>query len=149
MSYLVTVCDGCQTVALAAVAGFRAQPRACEGCEHPLRVVPSRMFQEDERTLFEELSVAISDGCLSSGEAHALNRLVTRAVAEGTYTACWEVLTNRLPALLSRQFVLGGNPCANEKALQLVRTILDAVSTTRRSGTMPALGVDVPHKQQA
>lgn len=147
MSHLITVCDGCHSVALAAVPELRGQPRACESCGHPTRVMPSRMFQDAERPLFEELSASAAQGGLSSMEAHALHRRITRALAQGGYTSCWEELTNRLPALLSRQLVLGNNFRAHEKALQILRAILEALATTRRSGTMPAVQLEVHRKQ--
>lgn len=71
-------------------------------------------------------------------EAHALSQRVSRASTECAYLECWEDLTIRLPALISRQLVIGSNGRAHIRALQMVRTISDALSTTRASGLMPS-----------
>ena len=95
------------------------------------------MYREHERRLFGELSQAITQGGLSSAEADSWGRRITRALTERAYLQCWDDLSDRVPGLFSRQVMLGGNAQAHATALQLVRTILEAIALTRRSGMMP------------
>lgn len=149
MSYIVTVCDECQSVTLTATPAFGAEVADCESCSLPLRVLPSRMFSESERSLFRDLSEALGPAGLSSTQAHALIRRVTRAMVERSYLQCWEVLSDRAPGLFARHVVLGSNGQAHQRALVLVRTILEALATTRRSGVMPVVKLPAPHRFQA
>lgn len=139
MSYLVTVCDTCQAVALTAATRFHDQLGACRSCGQALRVVPTRVFVESERSLFRELSAAVGAGHLRPLEASTLSRIVTRALADKSYVTCWSELTFRLPALISWEQVLGSSASAHEKALRVLKTIFDAVGTTRGPGLVPAL----------
>lgn len=137
MSYVVAVCDPCQSVTLAGAPGFKSPLRACEVCQEPLRLVPGRLYHHNERTIFHLLSAAIGAGSLSSLEAHQLSRVVAAALVDRTFFGCWERLSRRLPALISWEQVLGSNVRAHEDVLQLVRAILEALSTCRRSGVLP------------
>lgn len=137
MRFVVTVCDSCQAVALVVALDPGADLPPCESCDASLRVVPGRTFHERERTTFQLLSVAVTAGDLSSWEASNLSARVARALSDGTYVECWEELSNRLPALISWEQVLGGNAQAHENVLQLVRTILEALATCRGSGVLP------------
>jgi len=140
MTYLVAVCDACRRVALHPVAGFRFPASFCD-CKSALRAVPSRMFAEHERGLFADIASAVNETAVPRTVASALIAHLERAKILPERAEVWERITGRIPALLSMQLVLGNNEAAHRTALEMLRTILEAVSTTRDSGEMPAVNM--------
>lgn len=136
MSYLATVCDDCHGVSLVPLGAFAQRPPLCSNCHEALRVFPSCNYSAGDVTLFSELNATIAESGISAAEADSLALEISSKLSTGSYDACWERLAKRLPGLLPVQLVIGSNHLRRRRALQMFKTIFEALSTTRVSGML-------------
>lgn len=142
MMYLPTLCDGCHRVSLQSAQGLIEEAPKCSECQERLRVIPSRSYSPDDFEVFDELSQTVGIN-LSALEAYRLSVEVEKALASGTMDRILEPLVLRWPGLVPLLVVVGANPDRQRRSLQMLKTIFEALSTTRRSGTMPLPAADV------
>jgi hypothetical protein len=119
----------------------QAQP--CPECQGRLRVVPSRSYSADDLEVFDELSQTVGVN-ISALEAYRLSVEVEKALASRVMDRIFEPLVLRWPALVPLLVVVGANRERQRRSLQMLKTIFEALSMTRRSGTMPAVDLSVP-----
>ena len=143
MMYLPTLCDGCHRVSLQSAQGLAEQAPACSECGEQLRVVPSRSYSADDLEVFDELSQTVGAN-LSALEAFRLSVEIDKALASRVMDRIFEPLVLRWPGLVPLLVVVGSNPERQRRSLQMLKTIFEALSITRRSGTMPAVDLSVP-----
>lgn len=139
MSYLATLCDQCQRVSLVPLHGFTGKKPLCRECDEPLRVVPSCSYSAGDLSLFREVSDTVAEINISATEAQWLGRDVSDALWSGSHGPCWDKLSVRMPSLMPLQLVIGSNHARRQRALQMFKTIFEALATTRRSGIMSAV----------
>ncbi len=149
MSYLPTLCDGCHRASLVSVRDFQHGPPLCARCSQELRVIPSCSYTQGDVALFDELSETVAEGCVTASDAQQLGRDVAQALWAGTFNEGFESLAARLPGLLPLQLVIGTNARGQQRVFQMLKTIFDALTLTRRSGTMTAVNVRGPTKRLA
>lgn len=151
MSYLPTICDKCRRLSLVASKGMQEQWPTCPGCVEPLRVVPSCSYRATDLQLFRELSDTVAEGVVGATEASSLAQRVRAALWSGAYRPELETLVTRLPGLVPQLVAMGQNRMVQHHNLQLLRTIFEAVASTRSaSGIMAAVQpADVDCKRQA
>jgi hypothetical protein len=143
MMYLPTLCDGCHRVSLQSAGGLAEQAQPCSECQGRLRVVPSRSYSADDLEVFDELSQTVGVN-ISALEAYRLSVEVEKALASRVMDRIFEPLVLRWPGLVPLLVVVGANPERQRRSLQMLKTIFEALSMTRRSGTMPAVDLSVP-----
>jgi hypothetical protein len=143
MMYLPTLCDGCHRVSLQSAQGLAEQAPECSECHERLRVVPSRAYSSNDLEVFDELSQTVGAN-LSALEAYRLSVEVEKALASRVMDRIFEPLVLRWPGLVPLLVVVGANPERQRRSLQMLKTIFEALSITRRSGTMPAVDLSVP-----
>ena len=134
--YLAALCEGCERVTLVALDAFGSSKLCCESCKTALRVVPSCSYARADFELFDELSQTVADGGVTPHEARMLTGEVARALALDSFKACSETLAVRLPGLLPFQLVTGSNVAVHRKAIQMLRTIFDALASLRRDSAI-------------
>jgi len=148
MSYLPTICDKCRRLSLVASGALREQCPTCPWCAEPLRVVPSCSYRAADLPLFRELSDTVTEGVVGAMEASSLANRVRAALWSGSYRPELETLATRLPGLVPQLVAMGQNRMAQHHTLQLLRTIFEAVASTRSvSGVMTA--VRLPDAQRS
>lgn len=138
--YLPTLCDSCQRVTLTALSALGSGQQACGTCGSPLRVVPSCSYKQSEAALFAELSQVVADGGVEPEEAQAFASESMHALVTGALKECSDTLAVRLPGLLPFQLVTGSNVAVQRAALQMLRTIFEALATLRRPSRIQELG---------
>jgi hypothetical protein len=82
----------------------------------------------------------VADGGVEPEEAQAFASELAHALATGSYKECSDTLAVRLPGLLPFQLVAGSNVAVQRAALQMLRTIFDALATLRRPSRVQDLG---------
>jgi len=135
MAHLPTICDGCGRVTLTPFAGSDAQPPDCPHCAGARRVVPSCSYTQSDIALFDELSDAVTEG-LDPIEAQRLGHELSHALWSGTTLEVFDALASRWPSLMPLVLVTGRNETHQRRVLLMLKTIFEAVSLTRRSGTV-------------
>jgi hypothetical protein len=135
MSCVPTLCDGCQRVSLQSAQSVAAGPVRCSVCNEPLRVVPSRSYSDHDIESFDDLSQTVG-GNLSALEAYRLSVELDNALTSRTWDRMLEALVLRWPGLVPQLVFVGVDSARQRRSLQMLKTIFDAFSLTRRSGTM-------------
>jgi hypothetical protein len=105
----------------------------CRVCGSRTRLVPGCSFAAADRDLFEELSEIIAHGGITTTEAEVLALEAQRALWSGSYANLLEKLGTRLPGLLPIQVAIGKNAGGQRRALVIVRSVLEALTTLRTS----------------
>lgn len=101
--------------------------------------MPSCSYAESDVALFDELSEAVTDG-LSPLEAQRVGIELSRALWSGMSTETFDALAARWASLMPLVLVMGNNQAQRRRVLLMLKTIFEAVSLSRRSGTV-ATGV--------
>jgi hypothetical protein len=135
MSYIPTLCDGCHRVSLTSMQGLSERPPECARCSQELRVIPSRSYTAEDVEIFDELCETVGVN-LSALEAYRLSVQVDKALASGIMDRVFEPLVLRWPGLIPLLVVVGASPTRQRRSLQMLKTIFEALSMTRRSGSM-------------
>jgi hypothetical protein len=138
MPYLPTICEGCARVSLTAFNGASATTPECIDCGGARRVVPSCSFGRDDVPLFEELCAVIGVE-LAPAEAERLNAETSRALWSGTFSDVFDVLATRWSAMVPLLLLAGDSEPAQRRILLALKTIFDALMSTRRSGVVVPL----------
>jgi len=142
MAHLPTICDGCGRVTITPFSASDMLAPDCPSCGGPRRVVPSCSYAAPDVALFDELSEAVTIG-LDPLEAQRFAREVSRASWTGTSTPIFDALAARWPSLMPLVLVTAGSQSNQRRVLRMLKTIFDAVSLTRRSGTVATLPPEV------
>lgn len=100
--------------------------------------MPSCSYKATDVALFDELSDAVSGG-LSALEAQHLAMALEDALRAGVSSPMFEALTNRWLNLIPLMFVTGKNQDQQRRVLIMLKTIFEAVASSRRSGVRPAV----------
>jgi hypothetical protein len=148
MSYLPTCCEVCSRIALVALPKSAQGMANCSVCSGELRVIPSRSYAATEVELFEELSETVTDG-LSPLDAYRLSEEVARILWSGSFGENLNTMASRWPALLPLQTIVGNNVRGQQRVLQMLKTIFDALATSRRSEVVAAVGSGPAHHVSA
>jgi hypothetical protein len=135
MSFIPTLCDGCSRLSLKNMQALAEHTLECSECQEPLRVIPSRSYTARDVEAFDELTQTVGIN-LSALEAYRFSVEVERALASGIMDRIFEPLVLRWPGLVPQLVVVGADPSRQRRSLQMLKTIFEALSTTRRSGTM-------------
>jgi hypothetical protein len=133
MSYIPTLCDGCHRVSLMSMQGLSERPLECARCSQEPRVIPSRSYTAEDVEIFDELCEIVGVN-LPALEAYRLSFQVERALASGSMDRVFEPLVLRWPGLVP--LLAGANATRQRRSLQMLKTIFEALSMTRRSGSM-------------
>lgn len=141
MSYVPTLCEGCGRVSLVGMQAFSQTAPECQRCHHPLRVIPSRIYNASELELFRELSETVAEST-APNEAYRLATAVGEALWSGRFAETFDLLVVRWPLLVPLRVVVGSSRERQQHVLEMLKTIFEALAITRRSGIMPA--VDAP-----
>lgn len=118
---------------LLSLAKAQSGELACARCGAEVRIVPGCSYAERDGEVFEELSDVVAEGNLTPTEALGLAQAVQHALWSGSYSAVLETLVLRLPGLVPVQVAAGRNSGAQRRALGMLKTVLDAMATARRS----------------
>jgi len=130
MPYLATLCDDCHRAQLIDATDVQGT-LACRRCGGTLRVVPSRSFSSGDAELFDELGDTVAEASVTIEDARQLGADIERAIWAQQLPASFERLSRRLPGLLPIQVAFGNNSAAQLRALQMLKTILDGLATSR------------------
>lgn len=152
MSYLPSLCPGCRLVFLVRAQDARGGLFSCPKCGGDARVIPSCSYGAGDVSLFSELSQAVAEGAIAPLEAGRLALEIERALWAKSYHRFFEILSTRLPGLTPIQLVFGSSPHAQHRAFIMLKTILEALALSTRSGTMAAVspeGLPVAEKRKA
>ncbi len=136
MTYLPSLCGSCRLVFLARAADASGGEVVCSRCGAEARVIPSCSYGAGDVSLFRELSEAVAEGRLAPLEASRLAVEIERALWAKSYGRFFDLLSNRLPGLTPIQLVFGRNPTSQQRAFVMLKTILEALALSARSGTM-------------
>ncbi len=147
MAHLPTICDGCGRVSLTPFAGTDAQPPDCPHCAGARRVVPSCSYGQADIALFDELSEAVTEG-LDPIEGQRLGHELSHALWSGTTGEIFDGLASRWPSLMPLVLATGNNQGHQRRLLLMLKTIFEAVSLTRRSGTVAMSAEAVRRRHQ-
>jgi hypothetical protein len=120
-------------VQLSPLAKATTDALECKLCGAELRVVPGCSYAERDREAFGDLSNIVAEGCVTTIEARSLAEQLERAMWSGAYSGILERLAVRLPGLLPLQVAVGKNYGAQRRVVSLLKTILDALATARRT----------------
>jgi hypothetical protein len=134
MALLTTFCSSCAQVALTDQRYLLNGRLPCLACGANLRVAPGCSFGEDERELFDELKQVVAERTIKLGEAKSVASQIADVVRSGTDHGLLEQLTTRLPGLVPIQVAAGTNRQARQRALKLLRAILEAMALAERAG---------------
>ena len=137
--YLVARCAACHHVCLAPAEGALDGKPCCSDCGRAASIVPSCAYGEADVALFEELSQTVREGGISALEATRLVSELARALSQRSYDQFFELLSSRVPGFTPIQLILGGKAHAQIRALRMLATIFEAIATSARSGSMPAM----------
>jgi hypothetical protein len=86
-----------------------------------------------------DLSQTVAEGRIEPDEAASFAAEVAHALGAGSFQSSFDALAQRLPGLLPFQLIAGSNLAAQQRALGMLKTILEAVATLRRpSAVHPA-----------
>ena len=132
------MCVGCQRLSLVQPTQCQTET-VCRACGAELRVVPSCSHSETDVALFEEV-VSATASLDDPLEAARLLIEVERALASGSSQSFLAALSDRWLGLTPLVTVTGGNRDAQTRILRILKTILIARASTRRSGTMQQVG---------
>jgi hypothetical protein len=135
MSYLPALCDSCGDVSLYSEKTAQKTSLECPRCHEMPRVIPSRSYTVHDVEIFAELSETVGHS-LSALEAYHLSVEVEKALSSSRLDSVFEPLVLRWPGLVPLFVVVGSNVSRQKRSLQMLKTIFDALSLTRRSGTM-------------
>lgn len=135
MSCVPTLCDGCPRVSLHSAQSLAVGPVCCSVCNQPLRVVPGRSYSDHDIESFDDLSQTVA-GTLSPLEASRLSVELDNALTSRTWARILEALVLRWPGLVPQLVFVGVDTARQRHSLQMLKTIFDAFSLTRRSSTM-------------
>jgi hypothetical protein len=144
VQFLPTHCWACGRVALAPRDPADTIALSCVHCGGAAVVVPGPSFATHEQAAFAELSSAARGAHLRPAEAQRITLDIERALAQGEQWATLERLSVRLPRLSPLLPALVGSPARQARALRMLETILNALMTTQRSGTVSV--VPQPHE---
>lgn len=109
----------------------------CPICGLPLQVVPVCSFSEDDREVFNDMRQVVTERTVGAQEAKALAADIAAYLRSGANHALLERLTGRFPGLLPIQLVAGGSRPAVQRALKVLRAILEAKALGERAESPP------------
>lgn len=136
MSLIPTLCDACCRARLVSLKVLNAQAPQCASCGQGLRVIPSRSYATADLKLFDELSEAVADS-VSPLDAYSWSTLMEKALWSGQFEKAFDTLVVRWPGLVPLRIVVGTNRAQQQRVLQMIQTIFDALALTRRSEIVP------------
>lgn len=144
MAFLPALCGACSRVQLLSLTNATHGELECAFCDGEVRVVPGCSYGESERRAFNEMSDIVAEAQVSPSEALLLAQKLTSSISPGGWGRVLEQLCERMPGLVSVQQAVGQNTAAQRRAVALLKTILDALSTARRVSSTYAVAEAMP-----
>jgi hypothetical protein len=133
MPLLTAFCGPCAQVVLTGQEKMQHGRLACPACGTNLRVAPGCSFGEEDRVLFDELKQVVAERTVDAGQAASMASHIAGVLGSGTDHDLLESLTTRLPGLVPIQIAAGANRRARQRALRLLRAILEAMALAERA----------------
>ncbi len=143
MSYVPTLCQDCQRVALCSLQAAHSHELWCQHCHGKLRIIPSRSFGGEDATRFNELAQVVSIEVVSPVEAQERAFEIQRVLRAGSVASLLNALAERFPGLMPFRLVVGDSQRGQRQMLATLGTILDALATARGKPREAAESSDV------
>ncbi|HEY6079237.1 MAG TPA: hypothetical protein VIW29_10565 [Polyangiaceae bacterium] len=141
VQYLPTHCRGCGSVALISGAAKGSTVCTCPRCGGEAHAVPGPTFAVHEQELFAQLVLIASRAQLRPAEAQRLCIDIEMGLARGDQPGMLERLSDRFPELAVMAPLLASSPARQARTLRMLETILNALSSPRKSLSMPVMPV--------
>jgi hypothetical protein len=141
VQYLPTHCRGCGSVALIAGAAKGLGACTCPRCGGEANVVPGPSFAVHEQEMFAQLARIASRAQLRPAEAQRLCIDIEMGLARGDQPGALQRLGERFPELAVMAQLLASSPARQARTLRMLETILNALSSPRKSLSMPVMPV--------
>lgn len=132
MALLTTFCGECRQVALSDQQHLLNGRLPCPLCGANLRVLPGCSFGENDRPLFDDLKQVVAESHIVGEEARRMAAQIAGALAAGGEAGLLERLTVRLPGLLPIQTTAALHRPERQRALKILRAILEATASVER-----------------
>jgi hypothetical protein len=136
MPFVPTLCVACYRVQLVSLASAASGLLECRVCSEDLRVVPGCSYAERDCQAFCDLGDIVAEASVWPVEARSLAEQVERSLWSGAYAHILERLAARMPGLLPLQVAVGRNSGAQRRLLALLKTIMEALATARRTSAL-------------